>query len=1425
MLYLQFICFCTDFVDRALDNNVFFALLFKKTLIIYKGAMMRVISLLLVSLFAATLTGCFQGDPVESYKVNTTVGEGGYLSPSWVLADAGEVVQFQVVANDNYRIGSISGCDGELEGDVYSTAPLTQACDVTANFVAISVALPDREVYPEIDATLSVAPDANYGFIPGSVRFTPSSGPEANLPAPLPEGVTASTSLLEFKVQLQNPGDTATITITYDEPIGLGHRPMKYGPQTPGGETTWYLLPQEMYQYADDGKSLMLTITDGEMGDTDGEKNGIIEDPIVVVENRTVKIVHTDEFGGQFYTYTHNITGSFEEFDLAVKLGLNDRGSFFDDLPTFNLTYPETTYIGFGCQLKASEFVPDFWTGSGTVLILVKFNENSNSCIIFANDYRTHTVNTAAVNGVAFSPASRLVHRNLFAVFDVNNTGQAKLTGVKGCTGAELNAEKTSVHIPKVLENCTLIPEFEKITVTAKAGVGGTITPATTEVEYNSTATFTVTPNAGFTYGTITGCPGERVGDKYTTTPITAACEVTATFEPITYTVSVAALTNGTISLPASTTVVAGSELQFTLTPNTGYRIANVSVDACQFVQIAGSVYGGTYLIPSITNDCTISASFTAIPLPVSATAGDGGSIALNVGNPASVPYGSIVSVTATANPGKQIASIKGCGLNYVPAYGQSVLVHTINTPAIVQECRVDATFTDRQLKVTADIIGVSVIELGGTVEVQTNTVTYGQSAVFTITPKDTFALDSISGCGEPGTLNGNTYTTAPLTDDCNLIVKFTKNTFAVELTIEGEGQAQVLNKQDSEVGQILVAEGEQIIVGVQPAEGYELDSVSGCGGFDQSLDFPSLFGSKEPISQACAITVVFKPLQFVVTTQFDDTQGSVSPAEQRVNYNDTASFTITPAEGFDIASAAQGGECEGGGKLEGDRFITSPITADGCVVVVEFERKQYQLLATAVNGSVVSDAQVTVEHGTSHTFSLVPDTGYEFERVEYTPDDTACAGAYADNGYTISSVTKACAYSFHFKAKVYTITTSADYGGSWSPATAQFTHGQQAVDFTLTVPTGYEVNSVSGCGNTNVDNVYTVANITANCTLTATLKPQLSAPAITTIQAGNAEVALEWSSVANAESYKVYYATESIVDIDNHGNLDGNAVMSFNTNSGTIAALENGTVYYFRVTSLKDSFESDASTEQQAKPVAGVATTIKLNDTGATACAGALSADVSCPNTDAPGQDAEYGRDADLANNNLTKQGGGAGSLDLTKLDAAGMPLAIQDQAWDDAGSEADGSQWSCVQDNVTGIVWDSQVGDAANYRYSGASYVWYNPNGAENGGYSGPDFGCVDESCDAQSYVAELNSKAHCGFTDWRLPTMPEMYDVFGSEYRIDTGYFPHIRLQAPYWTSNTLGSMPSDVFCVVPGVSPSVMTCLKDVPAFVMPVRKAQ
>ncbi len=67
-------------------------------------------------------------------------------------------------------------------------------------------------------------------------------------------------------------------------------------------------------------------------------------------------------------------------------------------------------------------------------------------------------------------------------------------------------------------------------TVTAQAGTGGSISPASVEVDTGATTTFTLQPDTGYEVSSVTGCGGSLDGLAYTTGPITSACQVNAEF-------------------------------------------------------------------------------------------------------------------------------------------------------------------------------------------------------------------------------------------------------------------------------------------------------------------------------------------------------------------------------------------------------------------------------------------------------------------------------------------------------------------------------------------------------------------------------------------------------------------------------------------------------------------------------------------------------------------------------------------------------------------------------------------------------------------------------------------------------------------------------------------------------------------------------
>jgi len=234
------------------------------------------------------------------------------------------------------------------------------------------------------------------------------------------------------------------------------------------------------------------------------------------------------------------------------------------------------------------------------------------------------------------------------------------------------------------------------------------------------------------------------------------------------------------------------------------------------------------------------------------------------------------------------------------------------------------------------------------------------------------------------------------------------------------------------------------------------------------------------------------------------------------------------------------------------------------------------------------------------------------------------------------------------------------------------------------------------------------------------------------------------------------------------------------------------------------------------------------LNDTGQQQCWDGMAMTTCTEATTGdsatfPGQDGRYGRDAAATAGVLTKTGAGAAGFDFTKLDVNGSPLADQTQAWShdvggfDNGTEAAGTAWTCVEDNVTGLVWSVKTNKAvSDLRDKDWTYTWYDSDPTRNAGNAGtPDPGagggsnnCLDTArCDTEKYIADVNAQNICGETtdDWRLPTRDELksivhYGAAAAPY-IDGALFPNT-LNSVYWSSSSYAPNPSNAWSVLFG-----------------------
>ena len=164
----------------------------------------------------------------------------------------------------------------------------------------------------------------------------------------------------------------------------------------------------------------------------------------------------------------------------------------------------------------------------------------------------------------------------------------------------------------------------------------------------------------------------------------------------------------------------------------------------------------------------------------------------------------------------------------------------------------------------------------------------------------------------------------------------------------------------------------------------------------------------------------------------------------------------------------------------------------------------------------------------------------------------------------------------------------------------------------------------------------------------------------------------------------------------------------------------------------------------------------------------------VACESPEFPGQDAALG----------------GGAIGYDKLDAAGNTV------------DPAATQWSCVRDPATELVWEVKMADAG-LRSWQHRYAWSNANFASNGGDAGgtteTEF-CNDslggQGCTTERYAAAVNAAQLCGFADWRLPTQRELLgllDAGAQNPAIATAFFPNT-VSNVYWSADSYGPTPA-------------------------------
>jgi len=214
------------------------------------------------------------------------------------------------------------------------------------------------------------------------------------------------------------------------------------------------------------------------------------------------------------------------------------------------------------------------------------------------------------------------------------------------------------------------------------------------------------------------------------------------------------------------------------------------------------------------------------------------------------------------------------------------------------------------------------------------------------------------------------------------------------------------------------------------------------------------------------------------------------------------------------------------------------------------------------------------------------------------------------------------------------------------------------------------------------------------------------------------------------------------------------------------------------------DGIDNNCNGQTDEAPI----TTVPLNDTGITWGANSpKNNNTTCIGETINQQDCSHGRD--VTHNDDSD---GHAGFSYTKLDGNGNDQLVST------------ANWSCVRDNVSGLIWEvkqggNEVRGDEGLHDSDDGFSWYSTNYSTNGGNDGTaDVGALnggvfsgnfchgyDETnsstfCNTEAYVARVNTTGLCGANDWRMPTLTELGSLVflnNTDESIDLSYFPNI------------------------------------------------
>lgn len=564
----------------------------------------------------------------------------------------------------------------------------------------------------------------------------------------------------------------------------------------------------------------------------------------------------------------------------------------------------------------------------------------------------------------------------------------------------------------------------------------GSVTPSDCEVAAGGSVTLTVSPNDGYMVSSVLVNYSEvELSDgKLVLSDIDGNKVVSVTFEEIEYTetVTVSVGDNGTVSPSGSVVVERGEDLELTITPDDGYRIASVILDG---TDVTSEVKDSVFILSNVVSGHSVRVEFEVITYTVTVTAGENGSA-----DPTTsvVEYGKSLKIVFIPEPGYRTS--------YLTINGGDRIVPDDRTNYVIDDIIEDKAvevFFERDDSAYAS---VSVAIVGhGTVNDNSDSfkdeVLKGNSYTITSVPSEGYRLSKVLVDNVEVPTSGGVYVLNNIARDTAVEVVFEILMFTVTVNVGEHGSCD----QQTQA----VEYGSDLTFTFTPDSRYAVHSVMVDGVPVEIVDGTYVL---RDIRADHVVAVTFWKVEFDIGISAGE-NGSASPSGiQRVQENESLTVVFTPSEGYTYDFVLVDGE---EGTLTNGTYVFSNVLADH-EISVTFKRIVITVsIDPTEGGSVEASSEAPYYYGDPLTLTFTPDVWYGLKSV--TVNGVDVTAQLTDSKYVFSALTEDQAVSAVFEK--YTVVDRIEVEG---PSKTVYASSENTLDTSGLTVTAYYTDGSS---------------------------------------------------------------------------------------------------------------------------------------------------------------------------------------------------------------------------------------------------------------------------------------------------------------------------------------------------------------------------